>query len=207
MNKPAAANPRKAMTKSRLSAAERRSKFLEAAAAIVVEQGLPAVTMEEVAARTGVNKRLGYRYFTNREELLRALLNQEMREAGSRARAILPAKPDLRQLVSANIQVWLELARERGPLLSKMFSDDAVFPDIAKEVHDLAVKDWAAVLRNSHAIPKARADVVARMYLAALRGAVDALGLKVATLDEIVSIYTTVAVAGADAVAKLKRAR
>jgi AcrR family transcriptional regulator len=207
MSKPVAAKREKAPAKPRLPATERRAKFLEAAAEIVVQQGLPAVTMEEVAARTGVNKRLGYRYFTNREELLHALLNQEMEEAGSRARAVLPANPDLRLRVSVNIRVWLELVRERGPLLSRLFSDEAVFPDIAREVHERSIKDWAGVLRDSHGLPKARAEVLARVFLAALRGAVESLSSKVATLDEIVSIYTAVAVAGADAAAKLKRAR
>lgn len=203
MKKPATPK-REAPAKPRLPAAERRAKFLQAAAEIVVQQGLPAVTMEEVAARTGVDKRLGYRYFNNREELLRALLNQEMDEAGSRARSVLPDDPDLRQRVNVNIRVWLELVRERGPLLSRLFSDDAVFPEIARAVHEASVKDWAGVLRASHKVPKARAEVLARIYLAALRGAVEALGNKVATLDEIVSIYTEIAVAGADAVAKLK---
>jgi AcrR family transcriptional regulator len=207
MIKSKAAARDKPAAKLRLPAAERRAKFLQAAAAIVVQHGLSAVTMEEVAARTGVNKRLGYRYFTNREELLRALLNQEMEEAGNRARAVLPESPDLRQRVGVNIRVWLELVRERGPLLSRMFSDEAVFPDIAREVHKVSIKDWTSLLRDSHGLSKARADVLARMYLAALRGAVEALGNKVATLDEIVAIYTAVAVAGADALVKLKRAR
>jgi hypothetical protein len=139
--------------------------------------------------------------------LLRALLNQEMEEAGNRARALLPESPDLRQRVGVNIRVWLELVRERGPLLSRMFSDEAVFPDIAREVHEVSIKDWTGVLRDSHGLSKARAEVLARMYLAALRGAVEALGNKVATLDEIVAIYTAVAVAGAEALVKLKRAR
>jgi len=193
--------------KPRLPAAERRSKFLEAAAEIVVQQGLSAVTMEEIAARTGVNKRLGYRYFPNREELLRALLNQEMDEAGARARAVLPPDPDLRQRVSVNIRVWLELGRERGPLLSRLFGDEDVFPAMAREVHMRSVSDWTSVLRQSHGLPKARAQVLARLYLAALRGAVEALGQKVASMDEIVSIYTEVAVAGADALVKLKKSR
>lgn len=194
-----------AIPKPRLPAAERRALFLQAAADIVVQHGLPAVTMEEVAARTGVNKRLAYRYFTNREEILRALLDQEMGEAGSRARTVLSDDPDLRERISVNIRIWLELVHERGPLLSRLFSDEAVFPHVAREVHELSIKDWAGVLRKSHAVSKTTADVLARIYLAALRGAVEALGNKVATLDEIVSIYTEVAVAGADAVVRLKR--
>jgi len=205
--KPKVVKRGKTPPKPRLPAAERRAMFLKAAAEIVVTQGLPAVTMEEVAARTGVNKRLGYRYFTNREEMLRALLNQEMEEAGNRARAVLPSRPDLRQRIGVNIRVWLELVRERGPLLSRLFSDEAVFPEIAREVHEVSIKDWAGVLRESHGLSKARAEVLARMYLSALRGAVEALGKKVTTLNEIVEIYTAVAMAGADALAKLKPAR
>ncbi len=183
--------------KPRLQGPERRAKFLEAAAQIVVEHGVSFVTMEEVAARTGVNKRLGYRYFTNREELLRALLDQELEESGRRARAIL----------SVNVRVWLQLVSERGPLLSRLLADEEVSPTLAKEANARAIADWSAVLRSELGVAKAPAEILARLYIAALRGAVEALAAKVATLDQIVTSYATMVLTSAYQIAGKPRPR
>ena len=48
----------------------------------------------------------------------------------------------------------------------------------------------------------AQAEILARLYLAALRGAVESLEKGLAPLDEIASIFTTIALAGAHAVAE-----
>jgi AcrR family transcriptional regulator len=193
--------------KPRLQGPERRAKFLEAAAQIVVEHGVSFVTMEEVAARTGVNKRLGYRYFTNREELLRALLDQELEESGRRARAILSPKPDLPERVTVNVRVWLQLVSERGPLLSRLLADEEVSPTLAKEANARAIADWSAVLRSELGVAKAPAEILARLYIAALRGAVEALAAKVATLDQIVTSYATMVLTSAYQIAGKPRPR
>lgn len=61
----------------RLTGEQRRERFLDAAVAIIRDQGVDAVTMEGIAERSGVNKALGYRYFANRDQLLIALADRE----------------------------------------------------------------------------------------------------------------------------------
>ncbi len=189
--------------KSRVKGAERRALFLEAAARIVVELGVSFVTMEEVAARTDVNKRLGYRYFANREALLKALFEQELQDATRRATAAITPESGLRDVISAYIRAWLELSEKRGPLLSRLFSDQDVVPTVAREISDRAILNWSNALREPLGLSSARATILARMYLSALRGAVEALQTKVAPLAEIVEIYTTATYSGAQAVAAL----
>ena len=58
---------------SRLPAAERRDRFLDVAAEILIEGGLRALTMERLAERSGVSKGLGYAYFTDVEDVALAL--------------------------------------------------------------------------------------------------------------------------------------
>jgi AcrR family transcriptional regulator len=186
----------------RLHGAERRETFLDAAARIVIEQGPSSVTMEEVAARTGVNKRLGYRYFENRSDLLKALLERELEEAGRRAQAKLPPEPDLQERITVNVRVWLELVEERGPLLSRLFGDHQVSSKLAQDVTRRATSNWAAVLKEALDLSDARAEVIARIYLAGLRGAVTSLEDGVAGRDEIARIFTAVLLAGVDAVAR-----
>ena len=187
--------------RDRLSGAARRTRFLDAAAQIVAQQGLSAVTMDGVAAATGVNKRLGYRYFTNRDDLLRALLDRELAEMGRRARLHLPAEPDLELRIAVNIRVWLEMMRERGPLLSRLLFDQDVGRKMARDVNRIAVDDWTQAYTAALDVPPAQAQVAARILLAGLRGAVDALQRDIAPLEEIAAIYTDLAIAGARSLA------
>lgn len=61
----------------RLTAAGRRDALLDATQAIVLEQGVAAVTMGTVASRGGVARALVYKHFANRDEILRALYHRE----------------------------------------------------------------------------------------------------------------------------------
>ncbi len=187
--------------RERLTGAKRRDSFLDAAARILVETGPSAVTMDGVAARIGVNKRLGYRYFENREDLLRALLEREMEETGRRARALLPPHPDVELRVAVNIRVWLEMMQERGPLLSRLLFDQDVAAGIARDINQRATRDWTQVYVDALGVSEVRAEVLARIMLAGLRGAVEALQRKVAPLEEIAAIYTRLTMAGARSIA------
>ena len=184
--------------RQRLSGAERRAAFIEAAAEIVLERGASAVTMDGVAARSGVNKRLGYRYFRNREELLRALIDRELDEVTVRTRQLLPPNPSYEQRVRTDVKVYLGLIQERGPLLAKLRSGPDAPADIGLE---RPVQEWAERIRLASNLPAAQAEVLSRIILAALYGASDALEKQVAPLDEIAEIFATLTLAGTFSVA------
>ena len=191
----------------RLTAVERRRLFLEAAEAIVIEAGPSAVTMDGVAARTGVNKRLPYRFFANRDDILRALLERELQESGRRARALLPTSPSLEQRVSVNVRVWLEIMQERGPVLSRLLFDQGAAEALARDVNRRALADWTQVYRDEMGVSAITGEILARMLIMALRGAVDALQRGLAPLEEIADIYTKLTLAAAREVAKGRTAR
>lgn len=65
------------MTRRRLSGAERRAQLLDAARDIVAEEGYPALTIEQVASRTGVTRTVVYQQFTDLAGLTTALLDRE----------------------------------------------------------------------------------------------------------------------------------
>ena len=191
-----------ASSRPRLIGAERRRLFLEAAEAIVIEAGPSAVTMDGVAARTGVNKRLPYRFFANRDDMLRELLERELQESGRRARALLPAEPSLEQRVSINVRVWLEIMQERGPVLSRLLFDQGAAEPLARDVNRRALADWTQVYRREMGVSAVTAEILARMLIMALRGAVDALQRGLGPLEEIADIYTKLTLAAAREVAK-----
>jgi AcrR family transcriptional regulator len=62
---------------TRLSWVDRRDALLTAAAAILTDEPVEAVTMEAVAERAGVSRPLVYKHFANRGELLAAVYQRE----------------------------------------------------------------------------------------------------------------------------------
>ena len=195
-----------ARRRERLAGPARRESLLAAASAIIIELGPSAVTMDGVAARTGVNKRLAYRFFANRDEILKALLERELEESGRRARALLPQVPTLEQRVSVNVRVWLEIMQERGPLFFRLLYDQDVAAPLARDVNRRARLDWTGVYRDALDVPEVTAELLARILLAALRGAVEALHREVAPLDQIADIYTTLVLTGAHEIARKSKA-
>ncbi|MDJ0110593.1 helix-turn-helix domain-containing protein, partial [Rhodococcus erythropolis] len=61
-------------------AARNRVLLLDAAALLVAERGVDAVTMDAVACRAGVGKGTVFRRFGNRSGLMQALLDHTERE-------------------------------------------------------------------------------------------------------------------------------
>lgn len=74
----------------RLPKEERREQLLDAALALIGEDGYGAVSMEAVARRAGVTKPVVYDAFGDRGALLRALLEREERRAMAAVLAALP---------------------------------------------------------------------------------------------------------------------
>jgi AcrR family transcriptional regulator len=62
---------------ARLSRVDRRDALLTAAAGILTDDSVEAVTMEAVAERAGVSRPLVYKHFANRGELLAAVYQRE----------------------------------------------------------------------------------------------------------------------------------
>ncbi|CRZ17658.1 TetR/AcrR family transcriptional regulator [Mycolicibacterium neworleansense] len=65
------------MTRRRLSGTERRAQLLDAARDIVADGGYPALTIEQVASRSGVTRTVVYQQFTDLSGLTTALLDRE----------------------------------------------------------------------------------------------------------------------------------
>ncbi len=68
---------REAGPAARLRRAERYDALVDAAAALVAEGDVDAVTMDAVAARASVSRPLVYKHFANRHELLAAVYRRE----------------------------------------------------------------------------------------------------------------------------------
>ena len=188
--------------RSRLSGAARRARFLDMAAEIIVESGVSAVTMESVAARSSVDKRLGYRYFTNRDDLIVALVEREFEVMRQRVDQELPVITSFEERLRANTRLWLATIAERGPLLRRLLYGEGPLEHYASTVLNAAVANWAGKITTETGLDPTVAEIVARMLLAALSGAVDVMLTGLKPLDEVADLYSTIALAGMRAVAQ-----
>jgi AcrR family transcriptional regulator len=106
--------------RERADARRNRRRILEAAAELVQERGIDAITMDEVAARAGVAKGTLFHRFGNRAGLAQALVDQSERELQE---AILRGPPPLgpgagpEERLVAFLGALLELVVDRLDLL------------------------------------------------------------------------------------------
>ncbi len=193
--------------KRRISGEARRTRFLDAAAAIIVEHGISAVTMDGVAALTGVDKRLGYRYFSNRDALLDALLQREITKITARTEARLPPNPTYEQRLRESTVVWLMSFVEAGPLMHRLVYDWHPVGTDSRTIRQKALDEWVEAMIASVNVTRVEAEVSARAMLSALRGAVEALEDEVAPVEQIVDLYCAIALGALNAVAEGRQRR
>ncbi|MFN8027445.1 MAG: helix-turn-helix domain-containing protein [Acidimicrobiia bacterium] len=114
--------------RSKVDDSAARTALLDAAEALMVEEGYAAVTTRRVATRAGVNNGLVYYYFGTMDELFVALFRRSVSEAGQ-AGVLAPDDPqplwamwegirDFRQ--HALIQEFIALANHREPVHAEL---------------------------------------------------------------------------------------
>lgn len=106
----------------RLSPDKRREHLLDQAAELIVARGLSVCSLEELAAKAGVSKALVYKYFADRDELLKALVSREYEILTEQEEW---SDPDLSMGISlkrAN-RVAFQHLRDRAKILREILSD------------------------------------------------------------------------------------
>lgn len=101
----------------RLPAEERREQLLDVTAALVVEQGFQAVSIQAVARAAGISRPIVYEHFGDLPGLLKALVAREMAQAHSQvAETELDdlSEGDPTELMLTSLRAYLS-AVERNP--------------------------------------------------------------------------------------------
>jgi AcrR family transcriptional regulator len=160
----------------RLSGKERREHFLDVTAQLVAEQGVETVTMESVAAAAGVSKGLGYAYFSNRNELLLALLNRELGELQRRSSEEVRLAQDFEGRIRASVRAWFDVMAERGALIGTLLQAQAIRGPLAErrrsynqEMHEF----YGRLAEKEFGIPKRKAVAAAAILLAGMTGIIE----------------------------------
>jgi TetR/AcrR family transcriptional regulator, transcriptional repressor of aconitase len=91
----------------------RREQILSAARAIVLENGLEAVSMEAIIARSGLSTGAVYRYFKGKDEIIAAAITEAAGQIGAAVAPILdgPRWGDPSRLLERLLTGWVTYAR------------------------------------------------------------------------------------------------
>jgi AcrR family transcriptional regulator len=112
----------------------RRQEIMSAARTLFITKGLRNTTLDEIAETSAFGKGTIYNYFTSKDDLFHAIIDQLIEETFSANRAAIHAAPDnaraklLAYALSsvshfeANNEVFLMIMREQNQLTSEMIS-------------------------------------------------------------------------------------
>lgn len=135
--------------------AARPQELLDAALGLFVEKGFAATRTEEVAERAGVSKGTLYLYYPSKEDLLKAVIAQNIsREIAESMDRVAQHQGGSAELLRQMLREWWANAGEAscGGICRLMMSEAGNFPALASyyeaEVIEPARRLWRAVLER-----------------------------------------------------------
>src|SRR5215469_6935484 len=105
---------------ARLSRVDRRDALLTAAAAILADKSVEAVTMEAVAERASVSRPLVYKHFANRGDLLAAVYQREAALLHDELATAVRQATSVTDMFRALIRGALKAQADRGTALAAL---------------------------------------------------------------------------------------
>src|SRR5579864_3587046 len=196
----------------RLARARRREALLDAAAALIVADGVEVVSMESVADRAGVSRPLVYKHFANRGEMLTAVYRREAtilhNELATKVRSAASLEEMYRNLVRAAFRA----SSERGRLFRALRSAGAWNPDLRQEQEDRdrqTVRFFAEHAVAEFGVPAADAEAATAMLLTALESVLSQYRARRthASAALLEGAYLDIAVGGLERLAARTRSR
>src|SRR3954468_13889549 len=155
---------------------ERRAELLDAAARVIKERG-PDVSMASIAAAAGITKPILYRHFTDKGGLFRALAERQTDELLTDVRAAMLTSGTPRQRTEATIDAYLA-AIEKRPAVYRFVVGRAVAeePSVAGQVAGFMQRladELATVIRTDLRLTPERAQAWAHAIVGMVRSAGD----------------------------------
>jgi TetR/AcrR family transcriptional regulator len=129
----------------------RPGELLNAALDLFVEKGFAATRVEEVAARAGVSKGTLFLYFESKEELLKAVVRENISGRFTEWNAEFEHfKGSSAEMLGYCMKVWWERvgATQASGITKLMMSEGANFPDISAFYRSEVVEPGHALIRR-----------------------------------------------------------
>jgi AcrR family transcriptional regulator len=157
--------------RTRLSPEVRRDQLLDAAAAVIADEGTQAMTMERVAARGGVSKALVYRYFGTRSALLVELYERESdtQPLADRIRGARTFEDRLRAITAP----YFDAVERSGLLFHRLVGEKSIEEDVEsfrRQTRASVLRFWVTQLRTE-GLDRQQATAFATMFQAAVEAA------------------------------------
>jgi AcrR family transcriptional regulator len=142
--------------RERLSEEDRRAHLLDAAAGIIVRDGLHGVSIKRVARQAGLTESRAYHFFATVEDVLVALARRELQAVrAAQAQRIDTASRPSERLRLSTVTYLREVAK-RGDLLQTLQSAPAVRRGLRREQRALRAANTEVVAERfsrSHSVP------------------------------------------------------
>ncbi len=129
----------------------RPAEIMAAALDLFVERGFAATKLDEVAARAGVSKGTLYLYFSSKEELFKAVIQQGILPVLEQGEEMLAQHSgDAASLLRDLINRWWELvgSTKLAGIPKLIISEAGNFPDVARYFHDSVTRRIDVLLGN-----------------------------------------------------------
>ena len=112
--------------RQRLAPEKRRSLILDYAADMLTREGVALLTMERIGQEAGISKSLVYNYIPNLTELLRALLERELKTLRRLQFEAAESATTLEDLIQKVTHVYLKYISERGQIIERLQAEPSV---------------------------------------------------------------------------------
>lgn len=159
--------------------AARRNQFTEAARDLAVEAGFRNMTIDDVCARAGLSKGAFYVHFSSKQELLHAMLDEEIADVDKLLGALAAGDGSELEKVRAFVRTMVQRAQDpaevalRAELWSHVGVDEELRDRIAEAVRSRRVR--LAGFATAGALSGELAEVPANAFGAVLVALVDGL--------------------------------
>ena len=187
----------------RMSSAARHDHILKHASNLILKRGVSSFTLEDVAEDGRISKALVYKHFANKEALLKALAERELKVLRGKGVGELPKNLSFDEAVREASDRLFRYLDERGPVLQTMLGDREVAKLIGADAGARAdVTDYfVEKARRNYRLPPDATLICALMTAHAPFGAARALKRRHLDPERAADVWSTFVLGGWTAVA------
>jgi len=156
--------------RTRLSPEERQRQLLRVASDIIATEGIDKVRMPHVAAAAGITRPVVYKFFPNRRELIKGVLEDFREDFADRTPSILETydAADIAGIARGFIDAICDTIEAKGSggwQLLRSVGPDREISAISREFRRQLVEPWLLPLRELTGVDDAEAHALAEMMV------------------------------------------